>query len=136
MTQPTLDEIALTRPAPAAAQGPLDDDFYDLVEARFRRIVRDHPDLATFVGIHTEDHRLADGSRDAVLGEIAADRAHLASIERLDPAGLSDEARFERDLEIHNLRRDLFDADVQRIWERRSTRRRTFRRHAQSRCDG
>ena len=121
MTQPTLDEIALTRPAPAAAQGPLDDDFYDLVEARFRRIVRDHPDLATFVGIHTEDHRLADGSRDAVLGEIAADRAHLASIERLDPAGLSDEARFERDLEIHNLRRDLFDADVQRIWERRST---------------
>ena len=121
MTQPTLDEIALTRPAPAAAQGPLDDDFYDLVEARFRRIVRDHPDLATFVGIHTEDHRLADGSRDAVLGEIAADRAHLASIERLDPAGLSDEARFERDLEIHNLRRDLFDADVQRVWERRST---------------
>ncbi len=121
MTQPTLDEIALTRPVPAAVQGPLDDDLYDLVEARFRRIVRDHPDLATFVGIHTEDHRLADGSRDAVLGEIAADRAHLATIERLDPAGLSDEARFERDLEIHNLRRDLFDADVQRIWERRST---------------
>ena len=121
MTQPTLDEITLTRPAPAAAQGPLDDDLYDLVEGRFRRIVRDHPDLATFVGIHTEDHRLADGSRDAVLGEIAADRAHLANIERLDPAGLSDEARFERDLEIHNLRRDLFDANVQRIWERRST---------------
>ncbi len=121
MTQPTLDEIALTRPVPAPVQGPLDDDLYDLVEARFRRIVRDHPDLATFVGIHTEDHRLADGSRDAVLGEIAADRAHLATIERLDPAGLSDEARFERDLEIHNLRRDLFDADVQRIWERRST---------------
>ena len=121
MTQPTLDEISLTRPAPAPAPGPLDGQFYDLVEARFRRIVRDHPDLATFVGIHTEDHRLADGSRDAVLGEIAADRAHLASVERLDPAGLSAEARFECDLEIHNLRRDVFDADVQRIWERRST---------------
>ena len=60
-------------------------------------------------------------TRDAVLGEIAADQAHLAQIEPLDPSGLSAEARFERDLEIHNVRRDLFDADVQRIWERRST---------------
>ena len=121
MTRQTLDEIALTRPEPAPRPGPLDDRFYDLVEERFRRIVRDHPDFATFVGIHTEDHRLADGERDAVLGEIAADRAHLAQIEALDPSGLSAEARFERDLEIHNVTRDIFDADVQRIWERRST---------------
>ncbi len=121
MTRPTLDDLALTRPAPAPDRGPLDDRFYDLVEARFRRIVRDHPDFATFIGIHTEDHRLASGERDAVLAEIAADRAHLATVEAIDPAGLSETARFERDLEIHNLRRDIFDADVQRIWERRST---------------
>jgi len=121
MSRPTLEQLALTRPGPAPDRGPLDDRFYDLVEERFRRIVRDHPDLATFVGIHTEDHRLGDGDRDAVLGEIAADRAHLAAIEALDPAGLSSEARFERDLEIHNLRRDIFDLDVQRVWERRST---------------
>ena len=121
MTRPTLDDLALTRPAPAPDRGPLDDRFYDLVEARFRRIVRDHPDFATFIGIHTEDHRLASGERDAVLAEIAADRAHLATIEAIDPAELSETARFERDLEIHNLRRDIFDADVQRIWERRST---------------
>jgi uncharacterized protein (DUF885 family) len=117
----SLDDFALTRPGPAPDRGPLDDRFYDLVEGRFRRIVRDHPDFATFIGIHTEDHRLADGERDAVLGEIAADRVHLAAVEAIDPAELSAEARFERDLEIHNLRRDLFDADVQRIWERRST---------------
>ncbi|MGZ8501799.1 MAG: DUF885 domain-containing protein [Candidatus Limnocylindrales bacterium] len=121
MTQPTIDDFALSRPGPAPDRGPLDDRFYDLVETRFRRIVRDHPDFATFVGIHTEDHRLGAGERDAVLGEIAADRAHLATVEAIDPAGLSAEARFERDLEIHNVRRDLFDADVQRVWERRST---------------
>ncbi len=109
MSRPTLEELALTRPAPAPDRGPLDERFYDLVEERFRRIVRDHPDFATFIGIHTEDHRLADGERDAVLGEIAADRAHLAAVEAIDPAGLSAEARFERDLEIHNLRRDIFD---------------------------
>jgi uncharacterized protein (DUF885 family) len=120
-TQPALDDFPLPRPAPAPDAGPLDERFYDLVEARFRRIVHDHPDLATFVGIHTEDHRLADGSRDAVLGEIAADRAHLTAIEAIDPVGLSPEARFERELELHNLRHDLFDADVHRVWERRST---------------
>jgi uncharacterized protein (DUF885 family) len=121
VTGSTLDRIALPRPGPAPDRGPLDDRFYDLVETRFRRIVRDHPDFATFIGIHTEDHRLADGERDAVLGEIAADRSHLAAVEAIDPAGLSAQARLERDLELHNLRRDLFDLEVQRVWERRST---------------
>ena len=121
MTHDALDDLALPRPAPAADRGPLDERFYDLVEARFRRVVRDHPDFATFIGIHTEDHRLANGERDAVLGEIAAERAHLAAVEAIDPVGLSAEASFERELEIHNLRRDLFDSEVQRLWERRST---------------
>jgi uncharacterized protein (DUF885 family) len=121
LTQQTIDDIALSRPETAPDRGPLDDRLYDLVETRFRRIVRDHPDFATFVGIHTEDHRLGSGERDAVLGEIVADREHLADVEAIDPAALSAEARFERDLEIHNVRRDLFDADVQRIWEQRST---------------
>jgi uncharacterized protein (DUF885 family) len=121
VTHDALDDLALPRPAPADDRGPLDDRFYDLVEARFRRIVRDHPDFATFIGIHTEDHRLANGERDAVLGEIAAERAHLVAVEAIDLAGLSAEARFERDLEVHNVRRDLFDSEVQRLWERRST---------------
>ena len=69
-------------------------------------------------GIHTEDHRLGDASRDAVLHEIAADRAHLAAVEAIDDAGLSPAARFERDLEVHNLRTTLFDAEEVRRWER------------------
>ena len=71
---------------------------------RVRRLLLDNPILATYLGIHTEDDRLGDGSRDAVLEEIAAERTHLAAVEALDPAGLSQDARFERDLEIHNLR--------------------------------
>ena len=108
----------LTRPP---AETPLDTRLYDLVEERFRRLVRDHPALATFVGIHTEDERLGDGSRDAVEQEIADERAHLAKVEAIDPAGLSDTGRIERELELHNLRRSLFDMDVHRVWERRST---------------
>lgn len=76
--------------------------------------------LATWLGVHDHDDELGDGSREAVEEELAADRAHLASIEALDATGLSTEAQFERDLEMHNLRLSLFEADEIRLWERRS----------------
>ncbi|MGZ6341087.1 MAG: DUF885 family protein, partial [Candidatus Limnocylindrales bacterium] len=110
----------LPRPG-SAAPGVLDDRFWDLVEERFRGIVLDHPQVATWFGIHTEDARLPDGSREAVLGEIEAERRHLAAVEALDPQGLSPDVRFERELDIHNLNRNLFDLEVHRLWERRST---------------
>jgi uncharacterized protein (DUF885 family) len=115
-----LEDVLLSRPDPAPDAGPLDAHLYDLVEARFRRVVRDNPLVGTYLGLHTEDHRLGDGSRDALLAELAAEKAHLAEVEDLDPVGLSATAQFERDLEIHNLRREIFDTDVVRIWERRS----------------
>ncbi len=121
MTEPSRPPVALSRPAPAPIPGPLDERLYDLVEARFRRVVRDNPIVSTYLGLHTDDDRLGDGSRDKQLQELGDDRAHLAAIEALDPAGLSPEATFERELEAHNLRRSLFDGEVIRTWERRST---------------
>jgi uncharacterized protein (DUF885 family) len=115
-----LEDVVLTRPA-AGRPGPLDQRLFDLVEERFRRLIRDNPVLGTYVGIHTEDDRLGDGSRDAVVGELADEKAHLAAIEAIEPAGLSQLGRLERDLEIHNLRRVIFDTEVVRTWERRST---------------
>ncbi len=120
MIQP-VTRLDLPRPAPAADAGPLDGRFYDLVEARARRLFADNPILATAFGVHEHDHLLGDPSRDAVLGEIAAEREHLAAVEALDPGALSVEARFERDLELHNVRLGLFESDVARRWERRAT---------------
>jgi uncharacterized protein (DUF885 family) len=117
----TQSSVALSRPAPASDAGPQDERFYDLVEARFRRLIRHIPVLATYAGIHTEDGRLGDGTREAMLQEVADERSHLAAIEALDPSGLSEDARFERDLEVHNVRREIFDYEVRRLWERRST---------------
>ncbi len=115
-----LEDVVLSRPEPATDAGPLDGPLYDLVEARFRRIVRDNPMVGTYFGIHTEDDRLGDASREALLAELAAEKTHLAAIDALDPAGLSTIGQFERDLEIHNVRRRIFDIEVVRTWERRS----------------
>jgi len=116
-----LGGVALPRPALTSDRGPLDDTFYDLVEARFARVATDDPVLATYLGIHAWDDRLPDASRDRVLDQIEQGRRHLAAVEALDPSGLSAPVRFERDLEIHNVRRVIFDADVIRWWERRSS---------------
>jgi uncharacterized protein (DUF885 family) len=117
---PSTREPALPRPDRAPDGGPLDDRFFDLVESRFRRLLRDNPIAATYFGIHDYDDLLGDGGRETLLAELAADREHLGAIESLDPAGLSNAVRFERDLEIHNLRRGIFETDELRVWERRS----------------
>jgi uncharacterized protein (DUF885 family) len=118
MTQ-LLPGVALPRPPRAADAGPLDDRFYDLVEDRFRRGVHHNPILGTWLGIPTENGRLGDPSHDAVEQEIADERAHVAAIEAIDPGQLSPSARFERDLELHNVRLGLFEAAELRQWERR-----------------
>lgn len=110
----------LPRPAAAQEPGPGDDTFYDLVEDRLRRLVHDNPVLGTTLGLHALDDELGDGGREAVLTELEADRRHLTKVEAIEPGELSATARFERDLELHNVRRSIFDTDVLRIWERRS----------------
>ena len=116
-----MSETILTRPAPAADAGPLDRRFWDLVDERVVRLVTAHPQVGTFLGIHSQDGRMPSGERDAVLAEIAEERAHLAAIEGLDASGLSPAVRFERDLQAHNVRRGLFDLETHRVWERRGT---------------
>ena len=69
-----LPSIDLPRPGPAADAGPLDARFYDLVEARVRRLFVDSPVLSTYLGIHDFDHLLGDPSGDKVREEIEADR--------------------------------------------------------------
>ncbi|MEO8274501.1 MAG: DUF885 domain-containing protein, partial [Chloroflexota bacterium] len=112
--------VALTRATPALIPGPLDDQLYDLVETRFRRVVTEQPTMATYLGIHTWDDQMGDPSRDHMLADIDANRAHLAAIKAIDAAGLSPEARFERDLEAHHVALTVYRAEHVRTWERRS----------------
>ena len=116
-----MAELVLPRPASTPAPGPLDDRFWDIVEADFRRLMANHPIYATYLGIHDSDDRLDDATRDAVVQELADSHATLRELVALDAAGLSESVRLERELAIHNIRRALFDAEVHRVWERRST---------------
>ncbi|MGA3058013.1 MAG: DUF885 domain-containing protein [Candidatus Limnocylindrales bacterium] len=116
-----MAELLLPRPESTPAAGPLDDKFWGLIEADFRDLVQKHPILATYVGLHDGDGRLDDASRDAVEQEIADAHRLEREIEAIDPAGLSESVRLERELALHNTRREIFDLEVHRVWERRST---------------
>jgi uncharacterized protein (DUF885 family) len=114
-------ELVFPRPASTPAAGPLDGKFWDLVEADFRDRIATHPILATYVGLHDGDDRLDDASRDVLVQEIADTHRMERELEAIDPNGLSESVRFERELALHNVRRELFDDEVHRVWERRST---------------
>ena len=116
-----MADLVLPRPVSQPTAGPLDTSFWDLVEAEFRRTIENHPVLATYLGIHDDDGLLDDATRDAVIQEIADTKKFEREVEAIDPAGLSDSVRLERELALHNVRRELFNAEVHRVWERRST---------------
>src|ERR1035437_1490091 len=116
-----MAELVLPRPVSQPTEGPLDGKFWDLVEADFRRLIKDHPIYATYLGIHDDDGRLDDATRDAVVQDITDAKKFQSEVERIDPAGLSESVRLERELALHNVRRELFNSEVHRVWERRST---------------
>jgi len=76
----------LTRPGTDGAAGRLDEALYDLVEARFERLLRDNPILATSMGIHEHDDELGDAGVDALLSEVEADKAFGLTLDNKDSA--------------------------------------------------
>jgi uncharacterized protein (DUF885 family) len=92
----------------------------ELARERFDRVVERHPILATSLGLHDHDGELGDQSRASVEADLAEDRHFLTAFESIDPATLSTEGRVERDLALHSIRRELFDLEDHRVWERRS----------------
>ena len=72
---------ALENPSGTPARTDGDRRFDALVTARFTRVVADSPILATYLGIHESDGRLADLSRAAKLAEIEAEHRFLSEVE-------------------------------------------------------
>ena len=66
-----------------------DQRFARLVRAHFDGAMQRNPALATYLGIHAQDHRLADLSRAAKLAAIGVERGFLADLEAIDAAELA-----------------------------------------------
>ena len=117
--QEETDRTTLTGsvvPPPATAG---DARFDALVRDRFAALMRRYPVFATYLGLDEYDGELADGSRDAVLAEIDAARSFVAALASLDEKDLSEHYAIERELALFATRREIFDDDVHRVWERR-----------------
>jgi uncharacterized protein (DUF885 family) len=93
--------------------------FDTLIKERFDALMARHPIYATYLGLHEHDGRLGDGTREAIEQDVADARAFIATLEAIEPASLSPANRIERELALFSTRRELFDADVHRVWERR-----------------
>jgi len=98
---------------------PADAGFDALTTARFHDLMAAHPVYATFLGLNEHDDELADGSRDAMLGDAARAHEFLAQLESIDPSALSPYYAIERELALFATRREIFDVEQHRVWERR-----------------
>jgi uncharacterized protein (DUF885 family) len=90
-----------------------------LTTARFNDVMSRHPAFATFLGISDYDDQVADGSREAVLEEAALAHRFETAVEQINADELSPYYAIERELALFGVRREIFDIEQHRVWERR-----------------
>ncbi len=82
----------------ATTAGKADARLNSLFQSEWERGLRENPLAATYVGDHRYDDRWPDVSAEALAKNHAADRAVLATLAGIEPAGLTDSDRLNRDL--------------------------------------
>jgi uncharacterized protein (DUF885 family) len=115
-TEPSRNNTQAIAPKPHSAA---DAQLEALARDRLAALVHRFPVFGTYLGLDEHDGELADGSRDALLADIEAARAHIRALESIDVAQLSAYHAIERELALFAARREVFDNDVHRVWERR-----------------
>ena len=108
-------------PEQAHASGPSDDVFDRSSRSASSSSVERSPLFASYLGLHEHDGKLGDGTLEAQLQDIEDTRSFISALETLDESELSEANRFERQLALHSSRLALFDDDVHRTWERKSS---------------
>ena len=117
-----IDAFPLSRPEPARDKGPLDDHFYDLVEADFREVDRG-PSRRGHVRRHPHRGPPPAGrqpGRDRGAGPPGSPRSRSRSRRSIRPA-CRPKSTSSATSSCTTCGLELFDLEVQRLWERRST---------------
>ena len=116
----TLFVVACPTPgaaAPAAAAGA--DAAYNKVAGEILTdFYKRKPSYATYLGLHEYDPQLEDYSSAAVTDELAAIAKFKAALEAIDPAGLQQANRFDREVLLGYLESSRLDAAEVRAWAR------------------
>ena len=92
-----------------------------MARERFNALMARNPVYASFLGLHEHDGELGDASREAFVADVQATRDYQRALEAIDPATLSPYHSVERELALFATRREIFDADVHGVWERRAS---------------
>ena len=111
--------IASAAASAPATQTDADARLQRLISERFAALMARYPVYATFLGLHEHDHEVADGSREALLAATDAARVFATALEGMDASSLSPYWATERELALFTTRREIFDNEVHRVWERR-----------------
>lgn len=90
----------------------LDQAMDALGEEFVRWAARQHPEYATYIGIHDYDHLLADSSLAALRQEIKQLKEFKARLEALKPAELSADRGIDRKFLVDAITMDLFQEEV------------------------
>lgn len=98
------------------APSDADARFDRTVERWFREMLDMDPELATYLGVHDHDQRLADGSREHIERQLAFHRASTTEFERVPADDLSPERALDRDLVLHESRLALHQLGERRQW--------------------
>ncbi len=103
-------------PRATAAEGG-DARFEDVARAYFTAGFEAAPSAATAAGLHADDERLDDVSAAAYAAQLARDRATLAKLKAIDPAGLSPEVAIDRTMLVGAVDDDLLLTGELAAWK-------------------
>lgn len=93
-------------------------NFTELSERILKSYLEMNPAMARYyIGLHEYDGRLSDLSPSSIENWLAQARSQLAELNRLDPAKLSEQEKFDLELLRHNLEAGIFNLAELRDWE-------------------
>ena len=106
------------RPGDGPAR-PADVALTSLADAYFDTFYfPENPSAATAAGIHRYDDQLEDYSRADVDRQVAALQRYQHRFEALDPSGMSERVRGDRELLLSNIRSSLLTLQTIRPWQK------------------